>query len=66
MVVTMKKSLHHSCQDVNYLSRKLATILIYLDYELAVTRNWRGRARERGRKNSEKRRETEREGGGRE
>ena len=38
-------------------------ILIYLDYELAVTRNWRGRARERGRNNSEKRRETERERG---
>ena len=26
MLVTMKKSLHHSYQDVNYLSRKHATL----------------------------------------
>ena len=39
-------------------------ILIYLDYELAVTRNWRGRAREKGKeKLREEERDREREGG---
>ena len=38
-------------------------ILTYLDYELAVTRNWRGGARERGRK-TQRRGERRRERGG--